>query len=239
MSRPRLLDLFCGAGGAAMGYHRAGFEVVGVDIAPQKRYPFRFVQADALAYVREHGHEFDAIHASPPCQRYSALRSRHGDRDYPDLVAPTRDALNAAGLPWVIENVPGAPLLSPMLLCGTMFGLVTESGELWRHRLFETSWPCAVLTPPCHHTARPIRCYGGGGLYSRNPPPRRVVGISGHTGGRELRRAGCTPRSGIEERRAVMGIAWMTRDELSQAIPPAYTEFIGRFLLTEAISRAS
>ena len=230
MARPRLLDLFSGAGGAAAGYHRAGFEVVGVDIRPQPRYPFTFVQADALDYLAEHGREYDAIHASPPCQAYSAMRTRHLDREYPDLVAPTRDLLRMAGAPYVIENVPGAPLLAPVLLCGTMFGLVTASGELWRHRLFELSWPAPVLTPPCHHTARPIRCYGGGGLFSRNAP-RKVIGVYGHTGGRERRRPGERPRSGIAERRAVMGIDWMTCDELSQAIPPAFTQYVGGFLL--------
>ena len=135
--KPRLLDLFCGAGGAGMGYHRAGFDVVGVDLNPQPRYPFEFHQADALDYAREHGREFDAIHASPPCQAYS-LASRQWrirGRKYPVLIAKTRELLNAMAKPFVIENVPGAPLINPTVLYGTMFGLMTM-----RPRLFETSF---------------------------------------------------------------------------------------------------
>ena len=125
MSAPRLLDLFCSAGGAAMGYHRAGFDVTGVDINPQPRYPFAFVQGDALEYVAAHGHEYDAIHASPPCQRYSKATIVHaGVREtHPDLVAPARELLVASGAEWIIENVVGAPLIAPARLCGTMFGL--------------------------------------------------------------------------------------------------------------------
>lgn len=109
MTRPRLLDLFCGAGGCSAGYDRAGFDVTGVDVVPQPRYPFAFHQGDALEYVAAHGHEYDAIHASPPCQSYTPLRALSPDKEYPDLVAVTRAALEATGRPWVIENVPGAP----------------------------------------------------------------------------------------------------------------------------------
>jgi hypothetical protein len=141
-ARVRLLDLFSGAGGAAVGYARAGFEVVGVDIEPQPNYPFEFHQADALEFCREHGHEFDAIHASPPCQAYTPLRAVHG-KDYPDMLAATREALEATGLPWVIENVPGAPINSGIFLCGTMFDL-----RVYRHRWFETPFMHGIHRRP-------------------------------------------------------------------------------------------
>jgi DNA (cytosine-5)-methyltransferase 1 len=149
--RPRILDLFCGAGGAGMGYHRAGFDVVGVDLAPQPHYPFEFSQSDALAwldYPLTLGLRFDAIHASPPCQAYSAMSAcRPGLADqYPDLVAPTRELLEATGLPYVIENVPRAPLRDPVTLCGHMFGL-----PLYRHRLFEANFPIDQPEHPARH----------------------------------------------------------------------------------------
>lgn len=206
--RPRLLDLFCGAGGAAMGYHRAGFDVTGVDSAPQPRYPFAFVQADALDFLREHGHEFDAIHASPPCQAYSmaAQAQRNAGRVYPDLVGATRDGLNAAGVPWVIENVPGAPVRPDITVCGCQVGL-----ELRRVRWFETSWRDLSLMPLCDH---------------RGP----VVSVVGHgTPSWVRQQLGYNPT--IHQYRAAMGIDWMNRSELSQAIPPAYTELVGRRLL--------
>ncbi len=155
--RPRLLDLFCGGGGASEGYRLAGFDVVGVDHLPQRHYRGgAFVQADALDFVRAHGHEFDAIHASPPCQAYSSLRSLQPTKEYPDLIPATREALIATGKPHVIENVPGAPLGGGdtylLMLCGTMFGLATPDGraEIWRHRLFETNWFFG-LRPACQH----------------------------------------------------------------------------------------
>ena len=138
--RPRLLDLYSCAGGAAVGYHRAGFDVVGVDIAFQKNYPYEFHQGDALDYVAGHGHEFDAIHASPPCQAFTNAQRIQG-RDHPDHVAATRSALQLIGKPWIIENVPGAPLNNPVELCGAMFGLTT-----YRHRLFESN--IQLTTPP-------------------------------------------------------------------------------------------
>lgn len=207
--RPRLLDLFCGAGGCAMGYHRAGFDVVGVDIAPQPRYPFTFVQADALDYLAAHAHEFDAIHASPPCQAYSmaAQTQRNQGKVYPDLVAPTRKALAATDKPWVIENVPGAPVRADFRICGCQVGL-----PLRRVRLFEASWQPIVLMPPHHHTG----------------PVVSVVGHGTPTWVRE--QLGYNPT--INDYRAAMGIDWMTRCELSQAIPPAYTELVGQHLMT-------
>ena len=139
---PRLLDLFCGAGGAAMGYHRAGFTVVGVDINPQRHYPFEFHQADALEFDVS---GFDAIHASPPCQAFTAYKRRPNHvGDYPDLIWPTRQKLIASGVPYVIENIPKAPLLNPITLCGSSFGL-----DVRRHRLFESNVP--LLAPPCDH----------------------------------------------------------------------------------------
>lgn len=195
----RLLDLFCGAGGAAMGYYRAGFdEIVGVDIKPQPRYPFQFVQADALEYLESFCVGFDAIHASPPCQAFTSARVIHG-RKHPDLLTPTRQALSRIGLPWVIENVPGAPMETHVRLCGSLFG----EPRLVRHRQFEFSHPPAVLWPSCAHAKETISVFGHGGHVYH----------------------------GVQEWREIMGIDWMTRDELAQAIPPAYTEYIGRQLL--------
>lgn len=144
--RPRLLDLYCGAGGCSAGYHRAGFDVTGVDLRPMSRYPFPFIQADALEYLREHGNSFDAIHASPPCQRYTVARTIHqsGER-HPDLVAPTRELLLASGKPWIMENVVGAPMGCSVVLCGLMFGL-----RVLRHRLFEASFVLLVPEHPRH-----------------------------------------------------------------------------------------
>lgn len=230
MTRPKLLDLFCGAGGAAVGYHRAGFDVVGVDCRPMPRYPFAFLEADALDLLRGflsgssvlgyYLSDFDAIHASPPCQRYSpATRSTKGRSDFhPDMVGPAISLLQKTGLPWVVENVMQAPL-SPYscVLCGTMFGL-----KVFRHRRFEASF--LMLGPPCQgHKNRRIGvggfCTVAGGGNS---------GLRDRSNGRTLRRR---PEDGVNGWRKAMGIDWMTRDELSQAIPPAYTEFVGRQLL--------
>ena len=203
MSKPKLLDLFSGAGGAAMGYHRAGFDVTGVDIKPQKNYPFDFIQADALEYAAEHGHEFDVIHASPPCQAFSNARVIHGN-DHPDLLTPTRELLQQIGAPWVIENVPGAPMRRDLILCGSMFPELRDGDfGIVRHRWFEFSENRLFLVPPCQH-------------------PPRVISVFGHGG---------HIYHGVAHWRRVMGIEWMNRDELAQAIPPAYTEYIGEQLL--------
>ena len=217
--RPRLLDLYCKAGGASMGYHLAGFEVIGVDHEPQKNYPFEFVQADAIEFIKAHGHEFDAVHASPPCQRYStaAAKARKRGRSYPDLIAPTREALRATGLPYVMENVEAAAreLLDPLRLCGSSFGL-----DVRRHRLFETAG-FAWSPPPCDHGWQTPR------FRSLNSDKRRrgdlacVVGVHG-----KLNYAG-----EFEVRRRAMGIDWMTNAELTQAIPPAYTRHVGEALM--------
>jgi DNA (cytosine-5)-methyltransferase 1 len=213
MTAPRILDLFCKAGGAGMGYHLAGFDVVGVDIEPQPRYPFEFVQADALEYLAEHGREFDAVHASPPCQSYSVTASLH-DVEYPRLIEPLRDLLRQTGLPFVIENVEGArqALNNPVRLCGSSFGLGVR-----RHRLFETSFP--VMFPPlCAHYLQPEPVDVTGTGASR-------IGARMDGGGGNSRK----PRN-LAHAREVLGIDWMTRPELSESVPPAFTEFLGEQL---------
>jgi DNA (cytosine-5)-methyltransferase 1 len=204
----RLLDLFSGAGGAGMGYHRAGFEVVGVDIAPQPRYPFEFHQADALAYCAAHGQEFDVIHTSPPCQAYSITKSIHGN-DHPALIEATRDALIATGKPYVIENVVGAPLRSPLMLCGSMF----PSLYVYRHRLFECNPPLFMAPATCQHS---FKMPASKGAYHELNGTNFITCV-GHN-------------FKASDGRIAMGIDWMTRAELSQAIPPAYCEYIGRQL---------
>jgi DNA (cytosine-5)-methyltransferase 1 len=214
--KPRLLDLFCGAGGATKGYQRAGFYVVGVDIKPQPRYcgdDFEnwdaFDALDALGSNRMW--RFDAIHASPPCQRFSVMRALPQAREHPDLIAPIRERLIAAGVPWVIENVPGAPLRNPIVLCGSMFGLRSSPTRyLRRHRLFEMSHPPLVV-PQCQHRGEAVGVYGHG---------------SAGWFGQRMRTAKAP------EARVLMGMDWATRDGMSQAIPPAYTEWIGRELLS-------
>jgi DNA (cytosine-5)-methyltransferase 1 len=208
--RPRLLDLFCGAGGAAVGYHRAGFDVVGVDIAPQPRYPFEFVQDDALLVLSGEGgrgwveERFEAIHASPPCQAYTQL----SNGDHPRLIEPVRELLQATGLPYVIENVVGAPLLEPTLLCGSMFGL-----NVRRHRLFETSFD--VMAPKCQHGwTDEIRAYYGKSGWLAWKGHKSIL------------------RGSVEQAPVDMGIDWMTWDELREAIPPVYTELIGHQLMS-------
>jgi len=208
--RPRLLDLFCCAGGAAMGYAMAGFDVVGVDINPQPRYPFEFHQADAMTFDLS---GFDAIHASPPCQAYTVLGGREDLSHYPDLVDVVRERLQASGVPWIIENVPGAPLRDPITLCGAMFGL-----RSYRHRLFESSVP--LLVPP--HPTHKVRVNRRGENRRKHWDNGGFITITGDVG------VYCGPEA--------MGVGWMSGNELSQAIPPAYTEFLGRQLLT-ALSR--
>lgn len=213
-----------------------------MDIAPQPRYPFEFVQADALGIWLGDLGPFAAVHASPPCQAYSALAALHPEREHPRLIEPTRARLRTLGVPYVIENVPGAPLESPVRLCGTMFGLGFEAAELRRHRLFEIQ-PAGdlALLPPCSHGARAqtVGVYGGGGADPR-PGHRgkraaRTVAVYGHTGGYSKRVAarwrGSPQQFPIAARRLAMGIDWMSNAELCEAIPPAYTEWIGRQLL--------
>ncbi len=204
----KIIDLFCGAGGAAMGLHIAfpDAEITGVDINHQKRYPFKFIQADALTFPLG---GYDFFWASPPCQAHSRLRGINGKR-YDDFIEPTRIRFESeviSGKPTVIENVMGAPLINPAMLCGSMFGL-----GVWRHRIFEASF--AIKQPICRHKDFPL--------------PIDVTG----TGGPCLTRT--TPGGGIHRKpknmaqaKKVMGIDWMTRKEITQAIPPAYSEYIG------------
>jgi DNA (cytosine-5)-methyltransferase 1 len=205
----RLLDLYCGAGGAGMGYHRAGFEVVGVDIKPQKRYPFEFHQADALEYLREHGSEFDVIHASPPCQRYSTATRDHSK--HPDLYSQTRKALVEIGKPWIVENVIGAPYHQGVVLCGSMFGLMVGEEWLRRHRNFECSM--MMFQPPHNH------------------PRGRPVTITGDSFTSKTREYKHSRQTTFAIACKLMGIDWMVRKELVQAIPPAYTEWIGNRIM--------
>lgn len=186
----KLLDLYCGAGGAATGYHRAGFDIVGVDHKPQKRYPFEFHQADALEFLAEHGSEFDLIHASPPCQRFSTATPMSHRKKHLDLITPTRAALLKIGKPYIIENVTGARhmLHNSIMLCGSMFGL-----RIRRHRYFEIVPEILALTPPCNHSYP-------------------IVYITGSTG-----RSGCDfPRKDatIAQKLAAMDIDWMTTTEI-------------------------
>lgn len=223
----KALDLYCGAGGVSMGLHRAGFEVVGVDIRPQPRYPFTFIQADALNPPVSLA-DFDFIWASPPCQAHTALKTMHNAKAHPDLIPATRAMLEASGKPWVMENVPGSPLKYSILLCGTMFGLGCEDAELRRHRLFETSSP--LLAPKCQHGSRGvIGLYGG---HQRNRKRVRTIGVYGE-GCRDSTRKHDKghPDFNVEDGRRAMGIDWMTLAELCQAIPPAYSEFIAKELM--------
>lgn len=228
MTRPRLLDLFCCQGGAAMGYHRAGFDVVGVDIELQPRYPFTFYQGDALHVldcliegdgpIWLHAQPFDAIHASPPCQQFSRMTAcRPGLAEtYPDLIGPVRERLGKTGLPFVIENVPGAPLRRDMELCGCQFALRSPRGlGVRRTRWFETEPPLFALLPAHNHS-------------------EPALPVTGHSPGKEWRQAhasrfGGAP--GIDERRAAMDVEWMSREGATEAIPPAFTEFIGALLI--------
>jgi len=204
----RCLDLFCGAGGAGMGYHRAGFEVVGVDIKPQPHYPFEFHRADALEYLAEHGRGFDFIHASPPCQKFSAMQHIHKNRErHPDLIAKTRELLRKVGQPYVIENVPGAPLLNPIVLCGTMFGL-----KIIKHRYFESPLLPFSLFPPCDHSDTYDPWHGKAGKRTA-AKFRDAMGID------------WIPMGGGDNRRRGRG------GDLSNAIPSAYTEFIGKQII--------
>jgi DNA (cytosine-5)-methyltransferase 1 len=214
MSKPRLLDLFCGAGGAAMGYSRAGFDVVGVDIKPQPHYPFEFHQADAMTFPLD---GFDAIHASPPCQDHSMARNSAGLHGTGWMLEATMERLRVQAAPWIVENVEGARMPTAMILCGATFGLGASGMDLPRHRQFETSW--AMLSHPCsHRVGHTMGVYGHG----TNAWHSEQIG-------RNLT---------VAEMREAMGVDWMTRDELNQAIPPAMTEWIGLQLLA-ALERAA
>lgn len=218
--KPRLLDLFCCAGGAAMGYHRAGFEVVGVDIASQPRYPFDFIQANVLALDPMWISTFDVVHASPPCQAYSDLAARNGNADeWPRLIEPVRELLRNTGLPYIIENVEGAPLQNYIVLCGTMF----EELRVLRHRLFETNFR---IIPPPHHSHPKVHTLDKRkSHYGKTNEWKDYVQVTG--GG----------NSSVAAASDAMGIDWMIKRELNEAIPPAYTEFVGRQVLEHITQR--
>ncbi|WP_327171914.1 hypothetical protein OG471_21990 [Streptomyces sp. NBC_01336] len=217
----RVLDTFCCSGGMAMGFHLAGYDVTGVDITPQPHYPFAFIQGDAIEYIRAHGHEYDLIHGSPPCQHYTPLNA-YNHKTYPDLIAPTRAAMRSTGRPYVIENVEAAApqLHNPALLCGPMFRL-----PIYRHRLFETNWH---LTAPAHdqHTAL---CTRNGYLPT---PHRPFMTITGGRHSRAWQNAAAD----------AMGMSWIKVPsggdiplgirEVCEAIPPAYSQWIGHQFLT-------
>lgn len=209
MTRPLLLDLFAGAGGSAVGYHRAGFDVIGVDVVHQPHYPYTFHKADALTFPLD---GYDAIHASPPCQHFTRYRNAVKDITdrYEDLVAPTRRLLEATGRPYVIENVPKAPVRPDLELCGSMFGL-----DVRRHRWFELGGWDALAPGGCNHKGW----------------RRRYKPSSTRSNLRYTIEVGAWDEP-LEQQKAAMGVDWpITTRELSEAIPPAYTSWIGARLL--------
>lgn len=219
MRRPRLLDAYCCAGGASVGYERAGFDVEGVELNPRPDYPFKQYEGDAVAFIREHGHKYDVIVGSPPCQAHTTLtkgnRGRGWSDEHVDLIAATRDAMIEADRPYVIENVMGArsQLVNPIMLCGLSFGL-----RVFRHRLFESN---VMLTAPEHpsHKGRRVAGWRHGVKHEGD-----MVAVYGDGGG----------KGSVADWQAAMGIDW-TADKvcLAEAIPPAYTEWIGTQLLAQ------
>lgn len=207
----KILDLFCGAGGASVGLHKAGFEVVGLDINPQPNYPFEFIQADALEIGLD---GYDAYWASPPCQAYSSGGTIESRKRHPRLIEPIRMRMVSTHKPYIIENVVGAPLHNPIMLCGVMFGL-----KVIRHRLFESSFTIQQPPHPKHIGSVSNGDYFG--VYSG--------GRCGCFGNNEKRRK--LKIGTLEEWQHAMGIDWMTKKELTQAVPPAYSEYIGKWLL--------
>lgn len=214
--QPRLLDLCCGAGGAAVGYTQAGWDVTGVDLFPQPNYPYRFIQADAIAYARQHGHEYDAIHASWPCQASSALtKGTNKGRIYPQLIPMGRAAMQASGVPWVIENVAGAPIRKDIRLCGEMFGL-----RVLRHRFFELGgW---TMPQPVHLPHRGRVAGLRHGTWYQGP----YFAVYGEGGG----------KGSVREWQDAMDIHWTNvRKEIAEAIPPAYARCIGQELMKHVL----
>jgi DNA (cytosine-5)-methyltransferase 1 len=223
--RPWLLDVYCKAGGAARGYQRAGFHVVGIDHEPQPNYAGDvFIQADAIQFLErmvaggtwewKGPGLFAGVHASPPCQSSSSLRHLWKDRRHPEMIPATRELLVKLGKPYVLENVPGAALVEPFLLCGSMFGNGANGRQLRRHRLFETSFP--VMVPMCQHRGQP-------------------VGVYGHGGGGAMTRGYKGTKAEYQE---AMEMPWATKAEIAQAIPPSYTEHIGSYLLAAISQKA-
>ncbi len=205
----KLLDLYCCQGSAGHGYEQAGFEVIGIDLYPQPLHPGNFIQSDAIDYLLEHGHEFDFIHASPPCQEYSmsSMQFRLIGKQYPNLIEATRAALIKVGKPYTIENVPGSPLINPVVLCGTMFNIPT-----YRHRLFESNWN---LKQPEHklHIAKNAKM-------GRKVKHGEFIQYVGHF-------------SGVQYVRDFTGCQWMNTYGLAQSIPPQYSKYIGLQFLSQ------
>jgi len=203
----KLLDLYCCGGGAGFGYEQAGFEVTGIDIEPQPKHRGKFIQADAIEYLKSNWHKFDAVHASPPCQAYSiaSMQFRQAGKEYVDLIAITRKELISTGLPYVIENVPGSPLLTPIELCGSMFGMRT-----YRHRLFESN--IKLIAPP-HPKHEALNTKMG-----RKPKDGEFIQYVGHF-------------SGVGIVQEMTGLHWLGQYELAQSIPPQYTKFIGEQII--------
>lgn len=240
--RPRLLDLFCGEGGAAAGYMRAGWDVTGVDLNPRvgTRYPGQFIAGDALAFLATHGHEFDAIHASPPCQGYSIATAGNPTArgKHQRLIAATRELLILTGLPWVIENVEQArkQMNDPVLLCGRMFGLEAADvdGEhltLDRHRLFESNVPIEVPVHRKHRAGQVAGVYGGSRHAKRLPwEDLHAVAPRDRHCARVGRGGGYVPRS-IPVKQSLLGIDWMTVKGMQESIPPQYALHVGTQLL--------
>ena len=204
VSRPKLLDLYCCGGGAGYGYEQAGFDVTGIDIEPQPKHRGKFIQADAIEYLKAHFHEYDVIHASPPCQAYSmaSMQFRKAGKEYVDLIEVTRMELIKTGKPYIIENVPGSPLINPIELCGSMFGMRT-----YRHRLFESNMKLQAPEHPKHiapnaKMGRPVK-------------DGEFIQYVGHF-------------SGVKLVQKMTGLHWLGQGELAQSIPPQYTKYIGR-----------
>jgi DNA (cytosine-5)-methyltransferase 1 len=213
--RPRLLDLYCGGGGAAMGYHRAGFDVTGVDLVPQHAYPFTFVQGNADTYPLD---GYDAVHASPPCKLWTGARANRDDlrlfEPHVDHLTPTLERLADLDIPWIVENVPGAPMPpDSVTYCGSSFAL-----DVRRHRLFASN--VTLTAPPCDHAAQPPA------RFQSLDWSRRKRGLLDATVGVHGSLQGGSDT--LELRRSAMGIDWLDNAQLTQAIPPAYTEHIGR-----------
>jgi len=204
MEKLKLLDLYCCGGGAGHGYELAGLDVTGVDIEPQPKHRGKVVVADAIEYLREHYQEYDAIHASPPCQQYStsSMQFRLNGKEYPDLISITREELIKTGKPYIIENVPNSPLINPIQLCGSMFGMRT-----YRHRLFESNMP---LVAPIHHKHSVKNAKMG-----RKANEDENIQYVGHF-------------SGLKEVRQMTGLNWLGTYELAQSIPPQYTEYLDK-----------
>jgi len=199
----RLLDLYCCGGGAGYGYEQAGFAVTGIDIEAHPNHRGVFIQSDAIEYLKAHYHEYDAIHASPPCQAYSqaSAQFRSRGKEYATLIEATRDALIETKLPYIIENVPGSPLINPIQLCGAMFGMRT-----YRHRLFESNIPLEEPPHPKHISKNTPM--------GRKPKQGEFIQYVGHF-------------SGVGEVKEMTGLHWLNQNELAQSIPPQYTRYIG------------